>query len=709
MLKKISKLMLIVCLLFTLAGCEKHEHSYEDKVIEPTCTEQGYTEHTCSCGDTFKDTYTEVIEHKYGEWEIVKEATEDEEGLKEKECSVCGNKVSEKIEKLAHEHVYENVVTEPTCTEQGYTTCVCECGDSYIDSYEDALGHSYGEWEIVKEATYTEEGIKQKECSECGDIVEEKIEKLAHEHAYGEWVVIKEATTTEEGTKQKECSICGNVVTMVIPLVQELFTSLDGKVVSFLGDSITTFYAPDSAVNSYYSGENQFYYPRYSASVKKVEQTWWYQLYNNTSMKLGINNSWSGSCAYGTSSSAGQTDGRINTLDDNGMPDIVIVYLGTNDCAGGFALEDYSSAIKTIINKINALGKTQIYLTTLGYSAYEFNSSSTKYRDANRLLYNAELRSIAEEYGCGIIPLDEYVVDDNYGIYLGDNLHYNAKGATLLSLIAEKAIKEYNGITFDKEIVVEHNEKLPEGVLGYLTASSNGNFWVDYQEHICIYESAKAPIALYSLRIELTKQNDKYYVSGIFKSGQTRAAHKGDYTIIISDSYKDAYDVKSSLNKLAEGCIAEFDQLNALPYKITFKVADGNYVPAPEEEKPEVIYIPETPEGALFALNATATTGFWTSYAENVYLYKSSDNLSPQFSLRIEIKKAADGTYYVSKVHQNGETATLDSDYVIIVSESFVKYSDVINAGFDKVPVGTIVEFDQLNTPPIKITFYPAE
>ena len=667
MLKKISKLMLIVCLLFTLAGCEKHEHSYEDKVIEPTCTEQGYTEHTCSCGDTFKDTYTEVIEHKYGEWEVVKEATEDEEGLKEKECSVCGNKVSEKIEKLPHEHAYEKVVTEPTCTEQGYTTCVCKCGDSYIDSYEDALGHSYGEW-----------------------------------------VVTKEPTTTEMGLKEKECSVCGDKVTEDIEMLQEKYDSLEGKVVSFLGDSITTFYAPDSAVNSYYSGENQFYYPRYSASVKKVEQTWWYQLYNNTSMKLGINNSWSGSCAYGSNSSAGQHDDRINTLDDNGMPDIVIVYLGTNDCAGGFALSDYSSAIKTIINKINALGKTQIYLTTLGYSAYEFNSSSTKYRDANRVLYNEELRKIAEEYGCGIIPLDEYVVDDNYGIYLGDNLHYNAKGATLLSLIAEKAIKEYNGIAFDKEIEVEHSEKLPEGVLGYLTVSSNGNFWTEYQEHICIYESAKAPIALYSFRIELTKQNDKYYVSGIFKSGETRAVHKGDYTIIISDAYKDS-NVKASLNRVEVGSIAEFDQLDALPYKITFKDGDGNFVPAPEEEKPEVIYIPETPEGALCALNATATTGFWSNYATNVFLYKSSDNLSPDFSLRIEIKKAADGTYYVSNIIQNGDKAKLDSDYVIIVSSSFEKYNDIISAGFDKLAVGTIVEFDQLNSPPVKITFYPAK
>ena len=35
----------------------------------------------------------------------------------------------------------------------------------------------------------------------------------------------------------------------------------------------------------------------------------------------------------------------------------------------------------------------------------------------------------------------EYIVDTSYMFYLGDNLHYNAKGATLLSKIYEKPVK----------------------------------------------------------------------------------------------------------------------------------------------------------------------------------------------------------------------------------------------------------------------------
>ena len=83
-------------------------------------------------------------------------------------------------------------------------------------------------------------------------------------------------------------------------------------------------------VNSLYGGHNQFYYPIYSATVKNVEQTWWHQTYTKLGLKLGVNNSWSGSAAYGHSESAGMSDARLKTLDDNGTPNIVVIFLGKN-------------------------------------------------------------------------------------------------------------------------------------------------------------------------------------------------------------------------------------------------------------------------------------------------------------------------------------------------------------------------------------------
>lgn len=347
----------------------------------------------------------------------------------------------------------------------------------------------------------------------------------------------------------------------------EPITSLEGKKLSILGDSISSFYLQGSEMNSYYSGENQFYYPLYSATVKTVDKTWWYQLLKNTNMTLGINNSWSGSCAYGTSSSAGCSDGRINTIDDNGTPDIVIIYLGTNDCASGFATEAFIGAIKEMITKVKALGINNIFITTLGYSAYK----GASYKEETRLSYNEQLRTVAKENNCGIIPLDDYITETSYSFYLGDNLHYNAKGATLLSKIYEKSMKEYYGIEYNEKIEVENKEPLPEGVIGKVTVSSNTNFWGNYASHVFLVP-ASFTNPQYSHRIQLKFDSSKncYVVTSILKSGEG-GSFDCDYVIIISDAHTSAKSIMADLEKVVVGSTAEFNANSNFPFDIYFK------------------------------------------------------------------------------------------------------------------------------------------
>ena len=60
-MKKILLLLTIVCLsafAVGLFGCG-HTHAFTDSVVAPTYTEQGYTLHTCECGYSFKDNFTE--------------------------------------------------------------------------------------------------------------------------------------------------------------------------------------------------------------------------------------------------------------------------------------------------------------------------------------------------------------------------------------------------------------------------------------------------------------------------------------------------------------------------------------------------------------------------------------------------------------------------------------------------------------------------
>ena len=152
-----------------------HTHSYKDVVTAPTCTEKGYTTHTCACGDSYVDTYTDALGHAWDEGKVTKEPTETETGVKTFTCTRCGETKTETIPKLTHEHSYKAVVTAPTCTAKGYTTHTCACGDSYVDTYVDALGHAWDNGKVTKEPTETETGVKTFTCTRCGETKTESI------------------------------------------------------------------------------------------------------------------------------------------------------------------------------------------------------------------------------------------------------------------------------------------------------------------------------------------------------------------------------------------------------------------------------------------------------------------------------------------------------------------------------------------------------
>lgn len=107
----------------------EHVHYYDSVTTTPTCTERGYTTHTCRCGDSYIDSYVSALGHDYA-----------------------------------------SEVTVPTCTEAGYTTYTCtRCKDSYVADEISALGHNLTHFE-AKEANKNADGnIEYWKCSVCGD------------------------------------------------------------------------------------------------------------------------------------------------------------------------------------------------------------------------------------------------------------------------------------------------------------------------------------------------------------------------------------------------------------------------------------------------------------------------------------------------------------------------------------------------------------
>ena len=76
---------------------EAHEHSYTAVVTAPTCTEKGYTTHTCACGDSYVDTYVDALGHAWDGGKVTKQPTATETGVRTYTCTRCHETKTETI------------------------------------------------------------------------------------------------------------------------------------------------------------------------------------------------------------------------------------------------------------------------------------------------------------------------------------------------------------------------------------------------------------------------------------------------------------------------------------------------------------------------------------------------------------------------------------------------------------------------------------
>ena len=199
-------------------------HDYNAVVTAPTCTEKGYTTHTCSrCGDTYTDSEVAELGHKPGT---------EADCFNDQTCTVCGVVLTDKLG-----HDYNAVVIAPTCTEKGYTTHTCSrCNDTYVDSEVAELGHKPGAEAdclndqtctvcgevlkgklghdynaVVTDPACTEKGYTTHTCSRCDDTyVDSEVAELGHKP--GEWIVDQEPAPGIEGSKHIECTVCGETL-----------------------------------------------------------------------------------------------------------------------------------------------------------------------------------------------------------------------------------------------------------------------------------------------------------------------------------------------------------------------------------------------------------------------------------------------------------------------------------------------------------------
>lgn len=201
------------------------------------------------------------------------------------------------------------------------------------------------------------------------------------------------------------------------------------KQFSILGDSISTLegYNP--------KGYRVFFKDEMckKSNIKEMKDTWWGKVIEFFGGELLVNNSWSGSRVTKLSNRkelfpSGCSNERTNGLHINHVkPDVIIIYLGTNDWAFGallnregtdgaisvdFYCESFKQAYSLMIEQLkNNYPEAELWCCTLNSTFMSTNSRFVfpKIYNGNDIeQYNDTIKECARKYGCRTIDLYSY-------------------------------------------------------------------------------------------------------------------------------------------------------------------------------------------------------------------------------------------------------------------------------------------------------------
>lgn len=239
----------------------------------------------------------------------------------------------------------------------------------------------------------------------------------------------------------------------------EEVSQLAGKSVSIFGDSISTFrdYNPEGYA---------VFFPDYGA-VQAVEDTWWHQVVDDLELTLYKNDSNAGATVAGDSTGMEDPRCAVNELRTGALmgpegmcPDIILVYLGTNDLLNTVPLgendgtmlveegevETFSDAYSLMLDKLQAkYPPAEIYCCTLlPVGDYGPETQYVDFVNGDELTaadYNEIIVKIAEIRGHGVIDLQNCgITIENLHEMTSDGVHPTQEGMERIAEAVKKAL-----------------------------------------------------------------------------------------------------------------------------------------------------------------------------------------------------------------------------------------------------------------------------
>ena len=268
-----------------------------------------------------------------------------------------------------------------------------------------------------------------------------------------ETITADDGVGTEEKTVTEKTDMTDSEKDLEVDVEQaavesdEAEISWEGMSLSIFGDSISTF---DGYIPEGYA----VFFP-FEGDVTDVSQTWWMKLIEDTGMELCSNSSSSGSTCAGDSLSTdnpkyGCSGFRISSLTgkQGKMPDVIIIYMGTNDLLTGVPIgdndgtelvedgiiENFSDAYTLMLDKLASdYPISQIYCCTLvPIGVWGVNEPYVAFTNSLGLTaeyYSMQIRIIAENKGIPVIDLYHCGIKiDNLSEMTTDGVHLTPTG-----------------------------------------------------------------------------------------------------------------------------------------------------------------------------------------------------------------------------------------------------------------------------------------
>lgn len=188
---------------------------------------------------------------------------------------------------------------------------------------------------------------------------------------------------------------------------EEFLTEKQNLKISILGDSISTYDGWNPYGYAVYYKDDR----AYENGIISVDDAWWKQVIDAVGGELCVNNSFSGSFVSDGFAMSACREGRCSFLDRGEKPDVILVYMGTNDrgCRVEIGRDQpdharfFYGGYRTMLKRLKAnYSSAKIVCATLpiGYRKnYENVPMSTEFSEIAEE-YNGAIRKAVEDEDC---------------------------------------------------------------------------------------------------------------------------------------------------------------------------------------------------------------------------------------------------------------------------------------------------------------------